>query len=406
MEISSELLKYAIENDMINMSYVQEQMEMNKRKEILNNHKFSIWKGKDGNWRTYILGDDGKRILKKRSSQESIEELVVSYYTEIEKKRMEDYSFRFYFQNWKQKQIMYGISNNTVTKYDSDYIRYFKDTDFEKSDIRKITEEDITVFVTHKIKQLELSEKSGKSLYGYISGVFKHARINRIINENPCEYVDTKRFNRLYFRSHKSVDERVFSGDQLDLLMKQLEKSYIEKPNYIPAYAVELAIYTGMRIGEIVALKWENIRDDLKIIIICQSEKFDRVNREYKIESTKTGKERQFPISDKIECLLYRLKKVELQYGYLGEYVFQNENGKIHSSSIAHCIRYKCIQAGIPEKSIHALRRTLNSKLRCAGVSGIIASSLMGHTEDVNSLNYTYDISEMDYKREVLSKII
>ena len=49
----SELLKYALEHGMINMSYVQEQMEMNKRKEMLEKHPYAIWKGKDGKWRTY-----------------------------------------------------------------------------------------------------------------------------------------------------------------------------------------------------------------------------------------------------------------------------------------------------------------------------------------------------------------
>lgn len=121
---------------------------------------------------------------------------------------------------------------------------------------------------------------------------------------------------------------------------------------------------------------------------------------------TKTGKERQFPLSKKALSILREVKKVELQNGFLGEYVFQNEDGKLHSSSIAHCIRYKCIQAGIPEKSIHALRRTLNSKLRCAGVSSVVAASMMGHTEEVNDSNYSYDVSNMDYKKEIISKII
>lgn len=70
---------------------------------------------------------------------------------------------------------------------------------------------------------------------------------------------------------------------------------------------------------------------------------YDRITKEYIVESTKTGKERQFPLSEKALSILRKVKKVELQYGFLGEYVFQNENGKLHSSAIAHCIRYKCI---------------------------------------------------------------
>lgn len=241
---------------------------------------------------------------------------------------------------------------------------------------------------------------------GYINGVFKHARIKRIISENPCEYVETRNFSKFFNRDKKNPEERTINTNDLNLLLKQLYISQAQKPHYIPNYAVELAIYTGMRIGEITALRWENIREDLGVIVICCSEKHDRITKEYIVDSTKTRKERQFPITQKISSLLYKVKKIEMQYGFLGEYIFQNENGKLHSSSIAHCIRYRCIQAGIPEKSIQSLRRTLNSKLRCAGVSSIVAASMLGHTEEVNALNYSYDISEMDYKREILSEII
>ena len=60
-----DLLQYALEHDMISMSYIQEQVNMNKRKEILEKHPYKIWEGKDGKWRTYILDENGKRILKK-----------------------------------------------------------------------------------------------------------------------------------------------------------------------------------------------------------------------------------------------------------------------------------------------------------------------------------------------------
>ncbi|EEG47816.1 site-specific tyrosine recombinase XerD [uncultured Blautia sp.] len=401
-----DLLQYALEHDMISMSYIQEQVNMNKRKEILEKHPYKIWEGKDGKWRTYILDENGKRILKKLSTKKAVQNIIVSYYENIEKAKTEDYSFHSYFQKWKEKQVSYGVSNNTLTKYDSDYKRYFENSKFEKLDIRKINEEDITAFVIQQIKKLNLKEKAGKSLMGYINGVFKHARIKRIISENPCEYVETRNFSKFFNRDKKNPEERTINTNDLNLLLKQLYISQTQKPHYIPNYAVELAIYTGMRIGEITALRWENIREDLGVIVICCSEKHDRITKEYIVDSTKTRKERQFPITQKISSLLYKVKKIEMQYGFLGEYIFQNENGKLHSSSIAHCIRYRCIQAGIPEKSIQSLRRTLNSKLRCAGVSSIVAASMLGHTEEVNALNYSYDISEMDYKREILSEII
>ena len=54
------------------------------------------------------------------------------------------------------------------------------------------------------------------------------------------------------------------------------------------------------------------------------------------------------------------------------------------------------------KKSIHAIRRTLNSNMKCAGVSGTVAASLLGHTEKVNEENYTYDVSSMEEKSKFM----
>ena len=45
--VERELLQYALEHGMIDMSYVQEKMEMNRRKELLEKHPYKIWEGKD-----------------------------------------------------------------------------------------------------------------------------------------------------------------------------------------------------------------------------------------------------------------------------------------------------------------------------------------------------------------------
>ncbi len=85
--------------------------------------------------------------------------------------------------------------------------------------------------------------------------------------------------------------------------------------------------------------------------------------------------------------------------------VLPNENGRIHARVISDCVRNKCIQVGITPVSIHALRRTANSKMRCNGVPVTVAASLLGHTVAVNESNYTYDITEIAKKRDYVEVI-
>ena len=56
-------------------------------------------------------------------------------------------------------------------------------------------------------------------------------------------------------------------------------------------------------------------------------------------------------------------------------------------------------------KSIHAIRRTVNSRLKCSGVSTTVASSLLVHTERVNEQNYTYDILGINEKKLIIENM-
>ena len=58
--------------------------------------------------------------------------------------------------------------------------------------------------------------------------------------------------------------------------------------------------------------------------------------------------------------------------------------GHIHASDISSCLKNKGIQRGIAQKGIYALRRTVNSKMRCDSVSATATDSLLGHTKEVN----------------------
>ena len=53
-------------------------------------------------------------------------------------------------------------------------------------------------------------------------------------------------------------------------------------------------------------------------------------------------------------------------------------------------------------KSIHSIRRTLNSYLREDGASAAIAGSVIGNTPEVNDNHYTYDVGDMLSKQRLV----
>lgn len=394
-----ELLKYAIENGMIDMSYVQEQVEMNKRKDILEKHPWAMSQGKDGNWRTYIPDKERGRKMLKRNTQKKLEDAVIGFYRQNQEAPK---TFKDAYFHWREVQDNL-ISSNSIAKYNTDYKRYFENTEFEKKEISKITEEDIKVFIVKTVKEKCLCKKACKTMFGYINNTVNSARINRLIDENPMEFLEARQFYKYCEESKKPVEKRIVSDSEMKLLNIQFHSDYRNNPGYIPTYAVHLASLTGMRVGEISALSWENIFDSY--ILIDKSEIYDRIEKRYYIGRTKNGKERIFPVTREMRDLLSMVKKAEEDRGFLCEWVFANENGRIHAPIISSCIKNKCKQAGIEKKGIHAFRRTVNSKLRCNGVSSTVAASLLGHTEEVNENYYTFDVSSLSEKTEQVAKI-
>ena len=106
-----------------------------------------------------------------------------------------------------------------------------------------------------------------------------------------------------------------------------------------------------------------------------------------------------------IKKLLHKIYMIEKEYGYLCEWVFANENGRIHANLISSCIKTKCRQVGIDEKGIHAFRKTLNSNMRCKGVSSTVAASILGHSRMVNEQYYTFDVTDITEKAKIIEMI-
>ena len=395
------MLQFLMDDNIIDFTHVQEQIAMKKRKELLEKHPYKIWKGKDDFWHTYLPNGSERKPVKKKYKKD-IEDAVITYYSD---KTCD--SFKDRFEIWVERQRKCGRSDNTISKYKTDYKRFFEGDVIENKSVQNINDEYISEFILRLLHRKDIPYRALKAMFGYMNGVFEKSRMDKVIVINPCQYVDLPIYKQ-YCRAEKvkTTSERIVSDEEKRLLIKKLNANYEKNPDIITRYAVELSLYTGMRVGELAGLKWEDIDFERNLITICRSEKYNRVKKEYCISTTKNDKVRAFPLTDEIKDVLCRLKKVEIKNGFLSEYVFSDKNGRVHVGRISDCVRNLTMTKEFSHtKSIHALRRTLNSNLRCSGMSATVAASLLGHTEKVNEQNYTYDVTSMNYKTAMISEI-
>lgn len=138
-------------------------------------------------------------------------------------------------------------------------------------------------------------------MFSYIRNTIRYARVEKIITDNPVEFLELKQFSRHCIEKEKVTEEQFYSDDELLKIQKGLNELYGDRPDYMPRYAVEMSLLTGMRAGEIAALKWEDVHEDY--ILIHTSIKHNRLKNQFHVGDTKTKKSRQFPMCDEIEAL-------------------------------------------------------------------------------------------------------
>lgn len=360
-------------------------------------HKTPISKGKDGRWRTRVTVNGNSRQIAKSHRADLMDALYKHYYGN------EDSTFAGMFEKFKayKEQIS---AENTIVKYECDYRRFFEGTAFAAMEVDQITPEDCEVFIINRIRDLKLLKRAYEALWNYMKGTMKYAKNKRFISESPMDFLERRDYFRYCQVKKVSVADRTVSDKEFEKISQVIRRDVETKPNFMTVYAIELANLTGMRVGEIAALRWDAVDFENRIITVDKAEVFNQKSKTYSIEGTKTGKERWIPMTDDIVRLLETIRDVETQHGYLCEWVFANENGKIHKIAMVDCARNKSHQAGVKTKSIHSYRRTINSRMKANGISTEAAASMLGHTEEVNENNYTYDVSDMGYKREALER--
>ena len=408
-EMTIEELSFLREHGIIEAEAVNDEIMTRKAKEY--QEKYHYWKTSKGIYKVHVYDGDKRKVVERKTEFDMIEYL---------RKREEGQvsstvSFEYCYNQWRSVHDIL-VDANTVQKYQSDFKRYFENRPLLKKNISEISKDDLLAFmadqITHptfkgKKSDHVLNRRATKSLWGYITNTFEWAVEHGYIDEekNPCErIIPQKTFYRLTEELERPDDRVVIPPEQIIALNKQFQLDHEKQPGYIPTYALEFAALTGMRAGEIVALKWDDLQGNY--IQVRRRESEDKLTGEIRIKTVpKNKKPRPVPYTDAIRDLLARVKVVEEANGWLGEYIFTGNEGRITVHQLTSCMKNKCNQLGITTKGVNAYRRTVNSLIRANGLSAEAASSVLGNTPAVNSKYYTFDVTEEQKKMYVLDQV-
>lgn len=366
---------------MINLSDVENSIEAMKRDELLKKHSYEIWEGKDGKWYTYLPSKDGGRTLKKRKSRKDLEKVIIDFY-----KNQKEVLIKDIFQEWISQKLEYGeIQKQTYDRYKTDFDRFFNNTDISKTDIRKITEDDLEMFIRQTIKNMNLSNKSYSGLRLLIMGIFKYAKKQKYTEISITQFFgDLDLPRKCFARKVVKDDESVFTDSEVEKISR-----YVRENVSMINYGILLAFQTGVRVGELCTLKYSDIQGN-KLRISRTEVRYRDKDGNYVFEVRESPKteagNRDIILSSEAKKTLREIRRLNP----FGEYIFMKDGKRIKEKAFSVKIVKICRYVGIKERSMHKARKTYATKLINGGVDESIVVKQMGHTSIDCTKNHYY----------------
>ena len=412
----SDLTKVYVACDIIGIDDVMGSSKEEIMKTILNKvHPYKISQTSDGRYVTYIADPrmpNGRRQIRRKSISD-LHWFLMDHYSSVESEIVNARTFRDLYDEWIQyKEMFVGASNNhkslspsTIKRYRREYDEYILPTKLNATLISEITGVSLTKELTGIIAQHHLSESSASNMLGYVKDAFAYAMRSRYLKENPADYLDRKLIlSKCSTTPVKNDSERVLTLRELQKLRAAVDVQEAKNPHYIQNYAIELAMMTGMRVGEIAALRWDCIDEDY-IYVDFSEHRLDYIDKpsELAIGAPKCGKHRIIPVTDDIRELMSRIQAL----GHPSEegFVFTSKSGvRATGHTIGCAVDRRAAEAGIQKTSIHGIRRTISSMLNQT-LDQTAVAAILGHSEQVNERHYHYDTSERDEKLKALSSV-
>lgn len=389
-----ELFTYLVSSGMIDRTTLERDIKMQKRQKYLDQHKYSIWQGKDGKWHTCLPCEGGRRKIK-RNEKSALEEAIADFYESQEYNP----TFENLFEEWVEQKLRYKeICKGTFDRYKEDYKRFLKGTDFAQTKVGKITEDDIENIIRETIIGLDLKRKSFSNYRTLIIGVFKYAKRKKLTKISISAFFSDLDLSKKMFKREVRIDEnQVFTAEEVKLLIAKLK----EKGDVI-SLGIAFDFYTGLRSGELAALRYSDLVDD-KIHIQRQQVRYKDENGKYVyeiVDYTKTEQGDRYVYITKPAAAL--LREIHMKAPF-DDNLFPN----LRKLNFDNRLRRTCKEIGINPRSMHKIRKTYGTFLIDSGVEDSLIMSQMGHKDIQTTRSYYYFANkDNDYKKQQIEQAI
>lgn len=337
----------------------------------------------DGRQKLVATGVDVKGN-NKRKAEKAMREIIEKYESlNLEYERIPFLSF---LDLWLEKirPILKPVTWESYSKTISGkIIPYFKDKHILLRDLKPSELTDYFCFLAANGKSKGkggLCYKTVKNIRGVISSACEYAVENHYLTENPVTKSTLPSFAQSI-----SKDVPQYTAEEASKLLSYAK----DHESHLYVFLL-LALFTGMRKGELCALTWADIDFDKKLLNINKSRSGSRSDITKIVTTPKTiSSNRKIPLCDSVIEALKEERKRQKADGKLfgrsynadSDFIIRNALGEpyVNLSAINRVLNRLEKSAGLEHCTIHGLRHSVASILDDNGVALSDISVLLGH---------------------------
>ena len=363
-----------------------------KRIYVGEHHKFKIsplhakGKSREGYWYTHIIVN-GKRKVVQKPTEDKLYDFLYGFYRDMEDipKTYDDL-----FEAYIKSKRSYGRSELTLREYRR--INGFLSKKIRNKSFVLISEDELREWLMCDFLKRNPKKEALKKMLQLIKAVYTFGIRRKLCFDNPAQDILVEDYFKFCDLKTKTNEERSFSEEDIEKL-----REYGLKDSKNPHAAVMLvAIETGMRAGELPALRKNDVRDGY-IYVHRQQLKEPKTasgkkNLFKEVDYTKNERAnprggRKIPITKECQKAL----EIALKLPGKSEYLFHHPNGKpVLKDSYEYYLRRRCASLGINISNNHAFRVAFNARLIKAGVDANQRCYVLGHNMQTNEKNYSF----------------
>lgn len=371
----SNLLNYLTYYKM-DVNGVLEDIQTMKNAEILATHPYAVTANKDGRFSTYLPDDtkpNGRRKVVK-ATRELLEKEIIKFYKEREKQQSTaNISLREFYPIWFEYKALHTKSSAYMKTIDGLWKRYYFSDPIIDCPLAELDECTLDIWAHSLIKRNALTKKQYYNMALIVRQSLDLARKKGIVLTNAFNNfkVDYRLFQPV---EKKASATQVFLTDEQPLIEQEAYKDFANTKK-TACLAIPFAFQTGMRMSEIVALKWSDIDEEQEDCIHVQrmeTKEYEKCAdgtwgnpKRVVINRTKTLQgNRNVYLTTTARHILQMIYECNEEKGFDNKgYIFLNERGRVTSPSLNKRVRRYCRKIGIPEKGMHKIRKTYISTL-------------------------------------------